>query len=162
MADLIRHLLNRKRTIFRFPSFSLERKVSEKTRPPPSDLPAQPSRVLAFPVWENLMRHFCFCTTPKPKSLIADLPLSKGVPEGRGIKVPRSPTLLGLRPLSLLHYVIADLIRKSKIRRSQSPEVIRLFPYKALPLSPSAGISALDGEACLDKANGRNLRKWRD
>jgi hypothetical protein len=30
MADLIRHLLNRKRTIFRFPSFSLERKVSEK------------------------------------------------------------------------------------------------------------------------------------
>ena len=37
-----------------------------------------------------------------------------------------------------------------------------LFPYKALPLSPSAGISALDGEACRDKANGRNLRKWRD
>ena len=149
MADLIRHLLNRKRTIFRFPSFSLERKVSEKTRPPPSDLPAQPSRVLAFPVWENLMRHFCFCTTPRPKSLIAE-------------ERPRSPTLLGLRPLSLLHYVIADLIRKSKIRRSQSPVVIRLFPYRAQPLSPSAGISALDGEACLDKANGRNLRKWRD
>ena len=30
-----------------------------------------------------------------PFTLMADLPLSKGVPEGRGIKVPPSPTLLG-------------------------------------------------------------------
>ena len=30
-------------------------------------------------------------TMPSPHAVIADLPLSKGVPEGRGIKVPRPP-----------------------------------------------------------------------
>ena len=36
------------------------------------------------------------------------------------------------------------------------------FPYKATSLSPSAGISAVDGGACRDIKDRRNLRKWRD
>ena len=51
--------------------------------------------------------------------------------------------------------------QRGHVRRRASMAA-SLFPYKALPLSPSASISAVDGVACRDKADGRNLRKWRD
>ena len=35
-----------------------------------------------------------------PHSVIADLPLTKGVPEGRGIKVPQSPETMVKLPMA--------------------------------------------------------------
>ena len=74
--------------------------VSPSNHPAMSAGPTRPTRsVFGIPTHGVRCYRFLFLTArshPLPSSRA--FPLSKGVPEGRGIKVPRSPTLLGTSP----------------------------------------------------------------